>query len=129
MLLTSQRVRSQTGAVAIHAFFYVHGDYLWVGPPPPLLAQGVLQASHVELGTPNNAVLSYLDIMAPDAVELPELKSGFATAFLMDRSPPWRHTVGRCTFEENMISPLRTIWRQESLRLFEAAMAVRIRLV
>lgn len=128
MKLVAQRVmQPDTKAQAIHAFHYTHGDYVWDGPPPPGLGHGTLQASRIELHPlGRNHVLTYLDIVAPDLVPTAELLRAFAQLYDSQRRPPLKETFGNCTFECNMTHAYRLGWRQELLRLFNAAISVRV---
>lgn len=128
MKLSAQRVmQPATKAQAIHTFHYTHGNYVWEGAPPPHLGHGTLQGSHVEL-TPlgSNHVLTYLDVVAPDEVPTARLLQAFARVYDQGKAPPFRTTEGSCTFESNMIHAFQLGWRQELVRLFEAAISARI---
>lgn len=129
MKLSAQRVmQPSTKAQAIHAFHYTHGNnYTWDGAPPPQVGHGTLQASHVEI-TPlgSNHVLTYLDVVAPDEVPTARILQAFAQVYDQGKAPPFRITMGNVTFESNMVHAFQLGWRQELVRLFEAAISVRI---
>jgi hypothetical protein len=131
MKLVAQRVMQPgTKAQAIHTFSYAHGDFVWEGPPPETLGHGTLQTSHVLL-TPlgNNHVLTYLDIIAPDETPTAQILQAFAKVYEQGAAPPFRPTVGNCTFESNMTHAFKLAWRQELVRLYEAALSARLTVV
>lgn len=128
MKLVAQRVmQPETRTQAIHAFHYLHGGYIWSGAPPPDLGHGTLQASQIVLRPlGRNHVLTYLDIVAPDETPTAQVLRAFTQVYGGDRPPPFQIVVGNCTFESNMIRSFQLAWRQELVRLFDAAIAARV---
>jgi hypothetical protein len=131
MKLSAQRVMQPgTRTHAIHAFHYMHGSYVWEGAPPADLGPGTLHASQIILRPlGRNSVLTYLDIIAPDEVSTAKVLRAFTQVYEAGRAPPFRVTIGDCTFESNMIRAYQLAWRQEIVRLFDAAVSVRINLL
>lgn len=127
MKLAAQRVMQPARrGLAIHAFHYSHGPYIWEGAPPPDLGNGTLQVSRTVLRPlGGNSVLTYLDVIAPDEVSNARILLAFAQIYEGDQAPPFKQTVGNCTFESNMIHSYLLGWRQELVGLFEAALSVR----
>jgi hypothetical protein len=127
MKLTAQRVtQPATGVHAIHAFYFTHQSYFWVGPPPPELGHGLLTDSHVPLGAGGNHVLTYLDIITPDETPAATILRVFAQLY-DQHPPPFRTQIGNCTFESSMISAFASVWRAELAQLYDAAIAIRNR--
>jgi hypothetical protein len=131
MKLVAQRVmQPNTRLHAIHAFYYLHGGFVWNGEPPPGLGPGTLQASQIVLRPlGRNTVLSYLDIIAPDETPTSQILRSFAHLYDGDHPPPFGLTVANCTFESNMIRAYQLAWRRELVLLYDAAIAVRRDLV
>lgn len=76
MYATAHHVVSPSGAEAIHAFLYKHGEHFpWPEDPwnIPEREPGVELWKNTTLPTGNNRVRSYLDVLAPDGVTAHEL--------------------------------------------------------
>lgn len=71
MYLTAQHVRSRSGEDGVQAYLHLHDLPAARFPPDPLTVPqehpGRMVRSHVGLRPGGNHVLSYLDIVAPDA--------------------------------------------------------------
>jgi hypothetical protein len=65
-------------------------------------------------------------VIAPDEVPTARLLQAFAQVHDVAKPPPWIVTVGNCTFTSNMIHAFLLDWRQELVRLFQAAISARI---
>lgn len=131
MRLAAQRVSNRDlRRQAIHAFHYIHGNYVWAGRAPANLGPGILQASRVEIHPASgNPVQSYLDIVAPDETPTQEIDQCFEMLLHAQRDPPpWRPSpvIGRCTFDANLVNALRAAWRRELRELYRTARQVRI---
>jgi hypothetical protein len=126
MKLVAQRVmQPAAGPQATHAFHYTHGGLVWIGPPPPGLGHGTLQASHVELPPGSNHVLTYLDIIAPDETPTVTILRAFTQIYERGHPPPFVHTIGNCTFSSAMIHAFQLAWRAELGHLYNNAIAAR----
>jgi hypothetical protein len=71
MYLTAQRVQApRTHKVGVNVYRYVHGRD-WRGAAPedvlPDVDPGELHLEHVEIAPPGNRILSFLDVVLPDA--------------------------------------------------------------
>jgi hypothetical protein len=69
MYVTAHRVRSADGPEAVHAFLHEHGPIEWPDDVVdwPETNPGSLVGRRTTLRVGGNAVLSYLDVLAPDA--------------------------------------------------------------
>ena len=81
MLLVAQRVVSPERIQGINAYRYRHGDAPWPDDARPLLddAAATLERTSVQLRPGGNRILSYLDIVAPDAASLDSVAGSVAT--------------------------------------------------
>ena len=75
MYVATQRVSSLiTGRQGVNTFLYLHGPGVALALPEQ--NPGALVWQYVDINPPGNRVLSYLDILAPDAITLDQL-SGY----------------------------------------------------
>lgn len=72
MYLTAQRVVSARGQRGVNVYEYLHGGETWDQPLPrnllPERNPGALNRQWLEIPPGGNAVISYLDVVVPDAV-------------------------------------------------------------
>ncbi len=90
MYLTAQRVFApQSKQTGINAFLYTHAGRRWHVPPGdiPDRDPGRLAQKRIAVKPPGNRVRSYLDIVAPDDLDLEELQRRLMT-FFRRMSPP-----------------------------------------
>ena len=130
MYLVAQHVRKPVdGIEGVNAFAYVHGPHAWVGFPPegiPDEDPGELVHQQIEVLPPGNRVRAYLDIVALDEANWPEIQNSFV-AFLSAahrKQLPWEEIAGRCLFRIGLDLGLSKQWKSEVARLFRAARAV-----
>jgi len=131
MYLTAHRVVSpSTGAEGINAFHYLHGDYEWDGPPPPMFLPetnpGTLFSSSVEVQPPGNRVRSFLDLVAQDGTRPAILERAVteATAREVPTSFPATWTTGGIWFCFGLERALVPVWRHELRTLLGHVLAL-----
>ena len=68
MYITAHRVQNAAGLEGVNAFVHRHGDCSWPvdASRMPEENPGVLAMQRIELPPGGNAVVSYLDVLAPD---------------------------------------------------------------
>ena len=125
MYVTAHHVSNRRGEEAINAAMYLHGQENWqispTGVPDP--EPGELLRSHIALTPGGNHVRSYLDLVAPDGAQWPELHQAFI-GFLAAAQPttlPWVGISGRCLFRFGLELALAKDWPRELARLYRAA--------
>jgi len=127
MYVTAQRVRTPSSEEGINAYLYVHGSSRWPEPPEPEAHPGSLANMVLTVdAVGGNHVRSYLDIIGPDEVFWPTIKS-LLIRFVktMHLKPfPWRLVVGPCLFRIGMELPLARNWRDEVDLLYRACVTV-----
>jgi hypothetical protein len=125
MYLTAQRVVAPSGGKSgINAFYYEHGRS-WRVPPPgvPDRDPGSLVRERVEVRPPGNRVRSYVDLVTPDGMGLPEIQQRFVTFLTTAKgtSLPWTGIDGPCLFRVGMEQALARQWRHELAALLTAS--------
>ena len=74
MLLAAQRVIApRTRARGVNVYQYLHGPFTWDRTPAEFLPEanpGELVAQWIQLPAGGNRVVSFLDVVAPDEIEL-----------------------------------------------------------
>ena len=77
MLLTAQRVVSPLSrARGVNVYLYLHGSFVWDRVPNEFLPEanpGELVAQWIQLAPGGNRVISFLDVVAPDDIDEPDL--------------------------------------------------------
>jgi hypothetical protein len=72
MYLTAQRVVTRMGHGGVNVYEYIHGPVRWAHPLPPAYwpeyNPGYLNRRDERVPPGGNAVISYLDVVAPDEV-------------------------------------------------------------
>ena len=127
MYVTAHRVRTQHLEEGLNAYLYLHGSYLWPQPPEPEADPGSLTNMLLTVdAVGGNHVRSFLDIVGPDEMFWPTIKSFFIQfVTTMRLTPfPWRGIVGPCLFRVGMELPLARSWRKEIELLYRACVAV-----
>src|SRR5262245_30677517 len=127
MYVTAHRVRTQSLEEGINAYLYMHGSYLWPRPPEPEENPGSLTNMLLTVDTVGgNHVRSYLDIVGPDEVFWPTIRSLFIQflARMISTPLPWKYVVGPCLFRIGMELPLVRSWRNEVDLLYRACVTV-----
>lgn len=101
MYLTAHRVRNAEEAEAVHAFLHEHGTIDWPNDVLdwPEANPGRLVGQRTTLRVGGNAVLSYLDVLAPDTTAPGEIESALSELRrdLPERANPTVATRGPVT--------------------------------
>jgi hypothetical protein len=82
VLLTAQRIVSPRGARGVNVYQYLHGSYDWTRAPDEMLPDvnpGELVRQWLEVPPGQNRIVSYLDVVAPDAVSAPDIHQRLAS--------------------------------------------------
>jgi hypothetical protein len=111
MYIVAQRVISpKTRQTGINVFLYLHPGRRWLIPPEDIPSgdPGRLRQKKIGLEPNGNVVRSHLEVVAPDEIEVAQLRKHLS-AFL-DRAQfkplPWKGADGPCSFGIHMVSKL-----------------------
>jgi hypothetical protein len=128
MKLVAQRLVSPDGREGVNAFGYWHGGLWWTRLPPPN-ALSIAGASLIAVApTAGHRVRSYIDVLAPDAIEASELHEGimaFADALATQGGHlPIVGTFGRVSTTFGTETSLIPRWYDELQELANAVVVV-----
>jgi hypothetical protein len=128
MKLVVQRVIAPDGRDGINAFSYWHGG-LWWTRTPPANALSIAGASMIAVEpAAGNRVRSYIDVLAPDAIDHDELLNGildFADALAVQGGHlPIAGQFGPVSTTFNVEGSLVPSWYDEIQHLADAAVTV-----
>jgi hypothetical protein len=126
MYVAVQRVVSPTSReTGINAFLYLHPGRKWRSPPADITSDspGRLVRENVTVKPPGNRIRSNLEVVAPDDIELPEVRRHLMAFF--DRAQfgklPWEGVDGPCLFRLHMVPALlKAGWAGEAMALAAA---------
>jgi hypothetical protein len=126
MYIVVQRVVSPaTKDTGINAFLYMHPDRRWQVPPPDIPAgdPGKLAKKSIAVEPNENRVRSNLDVVAPDDIDLMELRRHmFAFVDRAQFDPlPWEGVEGPCIFRIHMVPQLFNVGWARELKALAAA--------
>lgn len=122
MYIVAQRVVSPTGLTGVNAFLYLHGDRRWTEPPAeiPGTDPGRLAQKKIEVEPNANVVRSNFDVVAPDDIDVRELRRLFLRFAEGEQFHPfpWKGVEGPCRFHLDMVPALiRAGWAREARTL------------
>ena len=111
MYVVVQRVVSRASrATGINAFVYLHPGRKWTVPPKDIPGgdPGKLARKSLAVEPNGNVVRSYFEVVAPDDIDLQEVRKHFLA--FADRAQfeplPWEGVEGPCMFRLHMIPTL-----------------------
>jgi hypothetical protein len=130
MYVVVQRVVSPaTRETGVNVFVYLHAGRRWQVPPKDIPGSdpGQLARKSIAVEPNGNRVRSNLDVVAPDDIELPELRAHLMA--FVDRCQfepfPWEGAEGPCVFRLHMVPQLVNAgWGREAKALAAAGAAL-----
>lgn len=122
MYLTAHRPGSGLNFFPINSYLYLH-EITWV-QLPPILPEPRWVREHVATVSNARQLRSYLDIVAPDDVNLDEVNLALNHLLGVVESgqhSPWTRTCGRVQVTFDLEQGLAPAWRAELAQLSDAA--------